>query len=74
MCSFKSGDDSKNKLKGVSKCQTKHIEFEDLKKSLNGEEYQRECNNFIFQSINHEMHIQEGKNIHFLFSMTKGII
>ena len=29
--SFKCGGDSKNKLKGVSKSQTKHIKFEDEK-------------------------------------------
>ena len=32
MYSFKFGDDSKNKLKGVSKSQSKHIKFEEHKK------------------------------------------
>ena len=29
MCSFKCGDDSKSKLKGIFKSQSKHIKFED---------------------------------------------
>ena len=61
MYAFKCGDDSKNKLKGVSKTQSKHIKFEEHKKCLDGEEYQRECNNYIIRSINHEMHLQEVK-------------
>ena len=42
---FKCGDDSKNKLKGVCKFQSKRITFREYKKCLDGEEYQRECNN-----------------------------
>ena len=57
---FKCGDDSKNKLKGISKSQSKHIKFEE-KKCSDGEEYQRECNNYIIKSINHGMHLQEVK-------------
>ena len=62
MYAFKCGDDSKNKLKGISKSQSKHIKFEEIKKKcLDGEEYQRECNNYNIKSINHEMHLQEVK-------------
>ena len=61
MCAFKCGDDSKNRLKGISKCQSKHIKFEEYKKCLDGEEYQRECNNYIIRSINDETHLQEVK-------------
>ena len=61
MYAFKSGDDSKNKLKGISKSQSKHIKFEEYKKCLDGEEYQRECNIYIIRSNNHEMHLQEVK-------------
>ena len=43
MYAFKCGDDSKNKLKGVSKSQSKNIKFEENKKCLDGDEYQREC-------------------------------
>ena len=42
MYAFKCGNDSKNKLKGVSKTQSKNIKFEEYKKCLDGEEYQRE--------------------------------
>ena len=45
MYAFKCGNDSKNKLKGVSKSHSKNIKFEEYKKCLDGEEYQRECNN-----------------------------
>ena len=61
MYSFKCGDDSKNKLKGISKSQSKHIKFEEYYNCLFGGEYQKECNNYIFRSINHEMHLQEVK-------------
>ena len=61
MCAFKCGDDSENELKGISKPQSKHIQLEEYKKCLDGEEYQRECNNYILRSINHEMHLQEIK-------------
>ena len=59
MYAFKCGDDSKNKFKGISKSQSKNIKFEEYKKCLDGVEYQRECNNYIIKSINHEMVLQE---------------
>ena len=60
--------ESKNKLKGVSKSQPKHIKFEKkTKKCLDGEEYQRDCNNYILRSINHEMHLQELKKINIIY-------
>ena len=61
MYAFKCGDDSKNKLKGISNSQSKNIKFEEYKKCLDGEEYQRECNNYIIRSINHEIVLQEVK-------------
>ena len=61
MYAFRCGDDIKNKLKGVSKSQWKNIKFEEFKKCLNGEKYHEECNNYIFGSINHEMHLHELK-------------
>ena len=61
MYAFKCGDDSKNKLKGISKSQSKIIKFEDYKKCLDGMENQRECKNYILRSITHEMHLQEIK-------------
>ena len=61
MYAFKCGDDSKNKLKGISKSQSKNIKFEEYKKCLDGDDYQKECNNYIIRSINHEMVLQEVK-------------
>ena len=58
MYAFKCGDDSKNKLKGISKSQSKNIKFEEYKKCLDGEDYQQECDNYIIRSINHEMVLQ----------------
>ena len=61
MYAFKCGNDSKNKLKGVSKSHSKIIKFEEYKKCLDGKKYQRECNNYIMRSINHKMVLQEVK-------------
>ena len=61
MYAFKCGNDSKNKLKGFSKSQSKNFKFEEHKKCLDGEEYQRECNIYFIKSINHEMVLQEVK-------------
>ena len=58
---FKCGDDSKNKLKGISKSQSKNIKFEKNKKCLDRENFQSECNYYVLRSINHEMHLQEIK-------------
>ena len=61
MYAFKCGNISKNKLKGISKSQSKNIKFDEYKKCLSGEEYQRESNNYIIISINHQMVLQEVK-------------
>ena len=63
MCSLKCGDDNKNKFKGNSKSQSKHNQFDQYKKSLDGENYRRECNIYISRSINHEMYLQEVKKM-----------
>ena len=57
----KDNNESKNKIKGISKSQSKHIKFEEYYNCLFGEDYQRECNNYIIRSINHEMILQEVK-------------
>ena len=58
---FKCGDDSKNKLKGISKSHSKNIKFDENKECLDGEEYQYECDNYILRSINHEMILRKVK-------------
>ena len=45
-------------MKGISKTQSKNIEFEE-KNAFDGMEYQREGNNYIIKSINREMYLQE---------------
>ena len=57
----KNNDENKNKIKGISKSQSKHIKFEEYYNCLFGGKYQRECNNYIIRSINHEMVLQEVK-------------
>ena len=64
----KDKDEIKNKIKGVSKSQSKHIKFEEYKKCLDGKEYQRECDNYILRSINHEMYLQEIKKINIIYN------
>ena len=73
--SFKCKDkiESKNKMKGISKSQSKHIKFEEYYNCLFGGEYQRECNNYIIRSINHEMVLQE-KNLHYRYLMINDVI
>ena len=55
----KCDDESKNKLKGISKSQSKHIKFEEYKNCLDGEDFGKECNNYIVWSIIHEMCLQK---------------
>ena len=55
----KNNDENKNKIKGISKSQSKHLNFKEFYNCLFGGEYQRECNNYIIRSINHEMILQE---------------
>ena len=61
MYAFKWGDDSKTKLKGISKSQSKNIKFEEYYNCLFGGKYQQECDNYIIRSINHEMYLQRVK-------------
>ena len=62
MFSFKFGDHSKNKLKGISQPHSKNIKIDDYKKCLDGEVNQKECDNYIIRSMNHEMYLQPVKN------------
>ena len=59
MYAFKCGDDSKKKLEGLSKSQSKKIKIEEQKKCLNGKNYQGECETYILRSVNHEMYLQQ---------------
>ena len=57
----KNDDESKNKLEGVSESQSKHMKIEEYKKRLDNEDYQKDCDNYIFRSLNHEMYPQQFK-------------
>ena len=61
--SFKCKDNiqSKIKIKGISKSQSKHIKFEEYYNCLFGGEYQKQCDNHIIRSLNHEMYLQKVK-------------
>ena len=61
MYAFKCGNDSKNILKGISKSESKNIKFVEYYNCLFGREYQRECDNYIIRSINHDMVLQKVK-------------
>ena len=61
MFSFRCGDDSENKLKGVSKSQSKHIKIKEYKICLHGKEHQKDCDNRLIRSLNHEMYLRKVK-------------
>ena len=58
---FKCGDDSKSKLKGISKSSSKNNKFEEYYNCLFGEKYKQQCDNYILRSIMHEMNLQKVK-------------
>ena len=55
----KDKDENKNKTKRISKSQSKHIKFEEYYNCLFGGEYQKECDNYIIRSLNHEKVLQK---------------
>ena len=57
----KDNNEDKNKIKGISKSQSKHNKFEEYYNCLIGGQYQKECNFYNLRSINHEMVLQEIK-------------
>ena len=63
MYAFKCGDNDRNKLKIIFNTQPKHIKFENYKKCLFSEKYQKVYNIYILRSINHDMYLQEVKKI-----------
>ena len=57
----------KTKTRDVSKSLSKHIKFEEYKNCLDGKDYQKESNNYILRSINHEMYLEEVKKINTIY-------
>ena len=45
----KNNDENKNKIKGISKSQSKHIKFEEYYNCLFGKEYQKECKKLYYK-------------------------
>ena len=58
-CKCKDNIENKNKIKGISKCQSRHIKFEEYYNCLFGGENQKECDSYIIRSLNHEMYLQK---------------
>ena len=56
---FKCGNDSKNRIKGVSKSQSKNIKFEEYYNCFFGGEYQKECDNYIIKSFILDVYLQK---------------
>ena len=52
---IKSNDEETNELKGVSKLQGKNTNFEEDYNCMFGGDYQKECDNYLFRSVYHEM-------------------
>ena len=61
MYAFKCGDDSKNRLKGISKSYSKNIKVEEYYNCLFDGEYEQKSDNYIIRSINQEMKLQQVK-------------
>ena len=55
----KNNDENKNKIKGISKSQSKHIKFKEFYNCLFSKDYQEECDKYIIRSLNHEMYLQK---------------
>ena len=60
-CKGNDNTESKYKIKGILKSQSKHIKLEEFKKCLDGKKHQSECNNYVLRSIDHEMYLKEVK-------------
>ena len=72
--SFEGGGKNEKKFKGISKSQTKNIKFKEYYMCLFGGDYQKECENFIIKSINHDFFFKRYLRIHYLLLMRKGVI
>ena len=56
--SFKCGNKNTKRLQSVSESSSRNIKINEYKKILVEEEYQRECENYITRSNNHEMYLR----------------
>ena len=58
---FKCGGESENKIKGIIKSNSKNIRLEEYIKRLYRDDYERECDNYILRSVDHEIYLQKIK-------------
>ena len=58
---FKRNVENTNKLKGISKSQSKHNKYNVYKNCLDGEKYPQEGNIYTLKSINHGIYLQKIK-------------
>ena len=56
--SFKCGNENTNRLEVFSISYSKNIGFDEYKKFLDGEDYRKECDNYIIRSLILEMCLQ----------------
>ena len=56
--SFKCNGGNTNNLKVFSNSQSKNNKFEESKKCLNREEYQKDCDKYLFRYLYQEMYLQ----------------
>ena len=54
---FKCGDDSRNKLKDIFKSYSKTFKFEEYYNCLFGVKNQKQCDNYLIRSLNHEIYL-----------------
>ena len=61
MYAFKCKDETedKNKLKGISKSQSKKFKFQEYYNCLFGKKFIRSCENYSLRQINHDMKMQK---------------
>ena len=67
MYAFESGDESKKKREGINNSYSKNITFEENKKCIDGEDYEKECHNYVLRSLNQEMYLQKIKKIFVIY-------
>ena len=56
---FRCNNENINKLKGITKSKVKNIKFQEYYNCLFGGSYQKECENYVIRSLDHEMYLQK---------------
>ena len=74
MYSLKCGDNSKNKLKGISKSQSKHIKFGEYYNCLFDGQYQNNVILIIFDQLTMKNIFKNYKNLHYLNAIINDVI